>query len=89
MECGHVDASAPQHSLFGDAILAKPDVLGGSGNNVHEEALMLFVGPGKKAADRIDSFVLLFEKRAQIGFGATRGKVIHTGSDLRVNTGNG
>jgi hypothetical protein len=82
MECGHIHAGAPKHCLFADVLFAEPDVLRGSGKDVHKKALVFLVRAGKQAANGIDSLVLLFEQGAQIGFRAAFGKVIHSGSDL-------
>jgi hypothetical protein len=82
MEGSHIDAGAPEHGLFADVAFPEPDVLGGGGNYVHKKALMVFVSAGKQAADGINSLMLLFEERAQIGVGEAFCKVIHAVSDL-------
>ena len=82
MECGHINAGAQKHSLFADVLFAEPDVLRGSGKDVDKKALVFLVCAGKQAANGIDSLMLLFEQGAQIGFRATFGRVVHSGSDL-------
>jgi hypothetical protein len=82
LEGGHIDTSAPEHSLFGYVAFPGPDILGGGGNNVHEKALMVLVSAGKQAADGVNSLMLLFEERAQISLSEAFCKVIHAVSDL-------
>ena len=88
MKSRHIDAGPPHQGLFADAAFPESDILGGGRNNVHKKALVFLVRAGKQPANRINSFVLLFEEGAQIGICAALGRVIHT-VRIWVNTVNG
>lgn len=77
MECGHVDTGAPQHSLLADIAFTEADILRSGRKNVHEKTLVFLVRAGEQAANGVNGLVLLFEKRAQVSFGAGLSKVVH------------
>jgi hypothetical protein len=88
MKRSHIDTGPKQHGLLViAAILTGADVLGSGGNDAGEKMLVFPVVVGKKAANGIHPFMLVFQQGTEIGIRTVLlCRIIHAGMDYLTVT---